>query len=299
MKLSKIIVVSDGGLANRIRPIFSAIALAELLGLAHSDVSVYWKPSPVCDASLTDVITTPLNEVGEDFIGGLDEEATLLYREGSVKNAINVFKRKDIALLLERCAPIVIDNIPSAVDCVETLSNNCTTLVIFDNQVLGLGPPLYNLYLNKIQSLLFTSEIEETASLFISQNKLGRGSLAVHARGTDFRVPFSYYSRKICLEDLSAPWFFASDSRSFDRLAAKKFKNMIIREKMSVDHSAGFLGFGESLFRSRQSIIDAAIDLRILSSLNLKIFHPNSTFGLLASECGSAAIREDCRELWV
>ena len=40
MTLQKIIVVSDGGLANRIRPISSAIALAELFGLAHSDVSL-------------------------------------------------------------------------------------------------------------------------------------------------------------------------------------------------------------------------------------------------------------------
>jgi hypothetical protein len=143
--------VSDGGLANRIRPIFSAIALAELLGLAHSDVSVYWKPSPVCDASLTDVIATPLNEVAEDFIGGLDEEATLLYREGSARNAINTFKRQDIALLLERCVPKVIDKISSVNDCIEKLSNVSSALVIFDNQVLSPGPPFYNLYLKKLR----------------------------------------------------------------------------------------------------------------------------------------------------
>ena len=98
--LSRIIVVSDGGLANRIRPIFSAMALAELVGLADSDVSVYWKPSPVCDASLTDVIDTPLEEVGEDFIVGLEKESILLYRKGSVKNAINDFKRKDNLFLI-------------------------------------------------------------------------------------------------------------------------------------------------------------------------------------------------------
>jgi hypothetical protein len=297
--LSRIIVVSDGGLANRIRPIFSAMALAELVGLAYSDVSVYWKPSPVCDASLTDVIDTPLEEVGEDFIGGLEKESILLYREGSLKNAINDFKRKDIARLGNKCRKQSIESISSVEDYTHELINCCRTLVVFDNQLLGSSPSLKNLYMKKIRSLKFTREIEDFASFFCAQNKLNKGSLAVHARGTDFLTPFSYYSRKICLEDLSAPWFFASDSRSFDHLAAKKFKNMIIREKISVDHSAGFLGFGESLFRSRQSIIDAAIDLRILSSLNLKIFHPNSTFGLLASECGSAGIREDCRELRV
>jgi hypothetical protein len=83
---------------------------------------------------------------------------------------------------------------------------------------------------------------------------------------------------------LSRPWFFCSDSNSFNRLAAKQFKNIILRDKVAVDHKAGFLGFGESIYRSRRSIIEAAIDVRILSALQLKIFHPNSTFALLASE---------------
>ena len=289
MKLSKIIVVSDGGLANRIRSIFSAIALAELLSLDHSDVSVYWKPSPVCDASLTDVIATPLNEVGEDFIGGLDEEATLLYREGSVKNAINVFKKKDIALLINKCSRQTIESMPSVEDRAHELINSYRTLVLFDNQLLGSSPLLQDLYINKIRTLKFTREIEESASFFCAQNNLNKGSLAVHARGTDFQVPFSHYSKKIRLEDLSGPWFFSSDSKSFNRLAAKQFKNIILRDKSDVDHKAGFLGFGESIFRSRQSIIEAATDVRILSALNLKIFHNSSTFALLASELRDAS----------
>jgi hypothetical protein len=287
--LSKIIVVSDGGLANRIRPIFSAMALAELVGLADSDVSVYWKPSPVCDASLTDVIDTPLEEVGEDFIGGLEKESILLYREGSVKNAINDFKRKDIALLVNKCRKQTIESISSVEDCTHELINSCRTLVVFDNQLLGSSPSLKTLYMKKIRTLKFTREIEDSASFFCAQNKLNKGSLAVHARGTDFRVPFSYYSKKILLEDLSRPWFFSSDSQSFDQLAAKQFTNIILRDKSAICHKAGFLGFGESIFRSRQSIIEAAADVRILSALNLKIFHNSSTFALLASELREAS----------
>jgi hypothetical protein len=235
------------------------------------------------------VIDTPLEEVGEDFIVGLEKESILLYREGSVKNAINDFKRKDIALLVNKCRKQTIESISSVEDCTHELIKSCRTLVVFDNQLLGSSPSLKTLYMKKIRTLKFTREIEDSASFFCAQNKLNKGSLAVHARGTDFRVPFSYYSKKILLEDLSRPWFFSSDSQSFDQLAAKQFTNIILRDKSAICHKAGFLGFGESIFRSRQSIIEAAADVRILSELSLKIFHTSSTFALLASELHEAS----------
>ena len=284
MKLKKIIVISDGGLANRIRPIFSALALAEVLGLAHRDVSVYWRPSPVCDTLLTDVILTPFNEESERFIGSLDKQTAFLYREGSVRNAVNVFQRADIANLLEQCSSQSIEKAQSIEKYICNSTNNFHTLILFDNQPLIWNPKLSGFYHENLKKLVFIRDIEESAALFLGTKKLHRDSLGVHARGTDFRIPFSEYSKKISLENLSETWFFASDSDYFNREAVRLYKNVTLRKKSLPDHKAGILGFGERIFRSSQSITDAAVDLRILASINLKIFHPNSTFACLAKE---------------
>ena len=285
MSLSKIIVIADGGLANRLRPIFSALALAELNGLTNSDVSVYWEPTSVCDTPISDLVGTLLTEEDAGFVDRINSRTALVYREGSVKNAVKRLRMLDICALLEKCAAKSLEKISNVQEHVKQVASEFDTLIIFDNQPLSMGPVFYSLYIQRIKKLVFVPEIEDSAATFLSQNKLHRDSLGVHARGTDFVVPYQYYSSQIIREDLSRPWFFASDSHSFNALVAKQFEHVVLRTKSLPQHSQGILGFGKNIYRSGQSVSDAAIDLRILASVNMKIFHPNSTFAIMASEC--------------
>ncbi len=286
MMLSKIIVIADGGLANRIRPLFSALALAELLGLNDSDVSVYWRPTVACDGSITDVVSAPVNELDLDFIDSLHDRSAFLYREGSVRNALTLFKGPDIPALLEKCTSKSFESSHNLEEFIREVSNNFHTLVLFDNQPLNLSVTHSNLYSLKIKSLSFVPEIERAAEQFMADNKLDGASLGVHARGTDFRVPFVYYSKQIRQHGLSEPWFFASDSLSFNEYVSNNFKNVALRQKQLPVYNSGILGLFESISRPITSVKDAAIDLRILASVNLKIYHPHSTFALLALELG-------------
>jgi hypothetical protein len=297
MTISKIICISDGGLANRIRPIFSCFALAEILGLEDTDVSVYWRPTAVCDILLNKLVSTPLIEEGQGLAEKLNRKTLFFYREGSVKNAQKLFKRSDFVDILEKCTGVSLDKIEDPLSKIKNSAQSFNTVIIFDNQMLrpakALVTAFQDLYLKKLSKLSFNQSIEGNAKHFFLDNALCSSSFGVHARGTDFNVPWTYYSERLHRLDLSKAWFFSSDSDLFNQYVSNNFKNVVTRDKTFPQYSRGIFGFfRKDIYRSGKSVEEAAIDLRILSNLNLKIWHPNSTFAQLAVELRNSRQQE-------
>jgi len=286
MKLKSIIVVCDGGLANRIRPIFSALALAELLKLPENSVKIFWKPTSVCEATLADVLDSGLHQLGLIEFSDLGEVGYFA-REGCVRNAIRLFSRTEIIELESRYQRLSIDGLPNLRNVLTDSTTRFETLIIFDNQPLDLGQDFTRLYISKLARLKFAVNIEEEANAFLQSNKLNRFSPAVHARSTDFNLKYGFYAQKMS-QFKDQRFFFTSDSLSFEKFAKRDFEQVILRNKHYPVHKSGFLGFRSDITRRRIDVIDAAVDLKILSSLNLSIYHPGSTYALLAKELASA-----------
>lgn len=286
MKLKSIIIICDGGLANRIRPIFSGLALASRLGLSDRSLKIFWKPTSVCEAELADILNLNLNCI--DSIHDTDlGEVGYFAREGCVKNAINLFERTEILDLELRYERRQIENPANVQKILLSGATTYDTLILFDNQPLELGDDFKNLYIEKLGALRFSDSVESEAKHFIEFNELGEHTPAVHARSTDFNLSYRFYAKKMYqLSEIK--FFFTSDSAVFEQSAKKDFTLAVLREKKYPSHRSGFFGFGADIVRRRDDVIDAAIDLRILSSLDLKIYHPGSTYALLAKELATA-----------
>jgi hypothetical protein len=157
-------------------------------------------------------------------------------------------------------------------------------IIIYDNK----------LFLNLVDCasffnvLLLDSEIELRINDFTKSNNIDNTVFGIHARGTDFineKLDTYLDSVKKLIElDKSCKILFCSDSQKWESKVKEKFPNNVItRKKNSHPKKNNFLkGWSNNIHRSEASVIEAIIDIYLLSKTNFIVYNSHSTFAQIA-----------------
>lgn len=281
----KIIVISEGGLANRIRPIFSAMALADFFGPELVDeVSVYWKKSTGCGLAYADAfdLSTVPREIKK--LPSLPQNSKLLCRRGSIQRSVRGYMRLDIANLARRFGTVFVEDINRNFRSNARGLSGYECIIYFDSLPFLFDELTFQNYHGRLQNLKFSDLVESQATRFIKTLENQNALKGMHLRGTDFYISFDHYASEISRFP-GASWVLGTDSIQLYE-AAKSFlgDRLYSRDKSYPEFQQNRFFRSNKIVRAERDVIDALIDLRILATVGLEVFHRESTFAKLALE---------------
>ncbi len=268
-----IISYCSGGIGNRLLPLSSSFELSNKLS---RELGLVWNKTDVCYSDFNNLfknrfINFDLNELDpsevsiysnlEYIIGDFE-----MFKDSSLYNLYKKVGLKTLAQLDD----VYLD--PKKY------------IIIYDNK----------LFLNLVDCagffnvLQLENEIDLRINNFISLNNIDNTVFGIHARGTDFineKLDTYLDSIEELIElDKSCTILFCSDSQKWENKVKEKFpNNVIIRKKNSHPKKNNFLkGWSNNIHRSEASVIEAIIDIYLLSKTNFVVYNSNSTFAQIA-----------------
>ena len=266
--MRKMIIFSDGGLGNRLNSLIGGLVAAEKVGCTPV---ICWPVNNWCGCSFEDLFVSNL-EILDKGVNDvfLDDDKIYLTHDNQVGK---VLKNK-------------FDHSTESLELVRKMSED---IVYYHNKI-----PSYfseDDVIKKLKTFKIVSSILIPAKSFCYQHNIGKKTKGVHLRKTDHgRQIDSDQMFSSILSDKKSGYFVCSD----DKATEDKFnelKNVLVYPKTSyveklidgnwttkIKDSEGRI-FPYNVDRSKQSVIEAFIDLLILSRTNIIIRNKSSFLG--------------------
>lgn len=175
----KIITYCAGGLANRIRPLVSHIAMAKEMNREHYYI---WKRNRVIDIEAESVFSHPDTKRLACLSSKELKDTSLFAKERSLSNELSNGSEIINELVSEGCA--------HELDYEDIRACDKDTIIILDNEP---SPGVRCRYLEELQKISFKASCS-------CVDKVIPGSIGLHLRLTDFRpagVDERYYSKTL------------------------------------------------------------------------------------------------------
>jgi hypothetical protein len=257
--MEQFIIFCDGGLANRIRCLVSGISVAEILGL---DYLVIWPCNNRCGASYEDLLIS-CREVSQvklqDFLSNQNSLYIWLH-ENDYGFREPVTQLRDI----------------SGIDELKALYASEKKSVLFcENSFLPWLPDTS--IDSALRKLTFRKDIIEKATRVISENTT-TPFFGIHLRATDFPVAppveqmiavvaaNSHHNFFVCSDDKEIEGRFAVLPNAFTNKKDSYVEKMESGEWRSDILDSDGIPYTSNINRTGQSVIEASIDLLILSA---------------------------------
>lgn len=257
--MKQLLINCEGGLCNRLGSLVGGIWISKQYQLTPV---IHWPDTKWCSCNFTDLF---------DLDNKLEEVTTTEF-ELFVHNSNNTyFTHTRFDFPINQLLPTK-DNFDQILSqkSLQLVGYNCNIVPNFidDYEVVGV-----------LSRLRIKEEIIDAVRLFCNHNLINHNTQGVHIRKTDYEefiredVVFDFVKTNI-----SSRFFICSDSGETE----KKFKalgNVMCYPKSSyVQKLDASIGWVDNIFRSKQSVIEAFVDLLILSRTNIVLGHPVSTF---------------------
>ena len=263
--MRKMIIFSDGGLGNRLNSLIGGLVASEKLDCTPV---ICWPVNNWCGCSFEDLFVSNL-EILDKGINDifLDDDKIYLTHDNQVGK---VLKNK-------------FDHSTETFELVRKMSED---IVYYYNKI-----PSYfseDDVIKKLKTFKITSSILISAKSFCYQHSIGKKTKGVHLRKTDHgRQIDSDQMFSSILNDKKSGYFVCSDDKTTED-KFNKLKNVLVYPKTSyveklvdgewttkIKDSEGRI-FPFNVDRSKQSVIEAFIDLLILSRTNIIIRNKSS-----------------------
>ena len=266
--MRKMIIFSDGGLGNRLNSLIGGLIAADKLGCTPV---ICWPVNNWCGCSFEDLFVLNL-EIIDKGINDifLDDDRIYLTHDNRIgKILTNIF-----------------DHSLESLNLIHGLSQD---IVYYHNKI-----PSYFLeddIIKQLKTFKIVSNILLPAKSFCKQHNVGRGTKGVHLRKTDHgRQIDSNQMFETIQIDRKSGYFICSDDKATED-TFNKLKNVLVYPKTSyveklidgswttkIKDSEGRI-FPYNVDRSKQSVIEAFVDLLILSRTNIIIRNKSSFLG--------------------
>lgn len=272
-----IICYCAGGLGNRIRPLSSCYALSVL---TNRKLIIIWPDTSRCQAKFNQLYDSSLDVYPDTFLRYIENSCSIYGQEDSIYNEKVLFNRPEIFSLYEKKGLIPINRSMQIQN-----DPNQHIVVIGNNFLDGSDPTLENMFIKQLlqPTSFIRNKIEEQQEIL----KLDFNTIGIHARATDFfedhGIGYSYYYNLISNNTPeNSRIFVCSDSKDME-LAIKEYfhgkREIVIREQKSflskIEESKQWVN---NLDTTAESVVDAVVDMFLLSKTNFKVYHPASTF---------------------
>lgn len=278
------------GLGNRLRPLASAIAYCQLTG---RQLKVYWDnitPNG-CLTPLKRLFNNSFVEISlEDLslIGDCASSVVLCTEKGpghGVQREADRFGRNQLLRLAERHTPRHSQDLQ--------LDESADIVIVYDNNFLDCVPREKSV--NALRGLTPTNEVR--SRVLGEASKLGLWSgpdeswqplIGVHARGTDFglKEAVELYSNMIRDRIGNQKFFLSTEDPLLEKGLKRSFPEQVISrsERLHLILNEGKTHWNEpdSYTISEEHGLDALTDIYLLSCVDLRVFHPGSTFAEVA-----------------
>jgi hypothetical protein len=269
----KIISYASGGLGNRILPLASCHDMAKKTGRS---LAINWEPSRWCNIKFDKLFSNNIENID---LNSLDLKSTVVYADyNSVVNECTTnTDRKEIL------------NIANIVGCkpINSISNifneNVENIIVYWCDIIKPFEDVENFF----STLELSSPLKHEVEDFSSKNLLDKSVYGVHLRGTDFRTnleQYDVYIQKAIEQFKDSRFFICSDESSWEEDLKKKYGNrIIIRDnKTYAQKKYSDSSWVNNVYSSEKSIIDAMIDMILLSRTTILIHHKDSSFSKCA-----------------
>jgi hypothetical protein len=267
--MKKLICYVTGGLSNRVLHIASCLVYSQF---TNRECYLYWPVDDMCGVTFNDLYSNNISTIGESFLNSLPENQTEYYSVAldGVVNDFNIYKRTYLYDKYQR-GLLKVNQYPQP-------ENDSENIVFLNNIFMDTIAKEDNIKV--LKSLKFNDNILEIANRFIIDKEINKDVIGVHARGTDFNTTFEYWERLINRSGCGDKrLFICSDDKELEDRLKNHYTNAIVREDKVYRYDEGKrVGLNP--------MIDAAIDLYILSKTNIQIYSNNSTFSMCAKYLG-------------
>ncbi len=256
-----IIIFCDGGLGNRFGVLIGGLITADVMGL---NPVICWPENSWCGCSFEDLYESKIPVINDDintlFKNNL-HNVFLIHENQTNFNLSKVFNHSEHNMKI--------------------IGDMNEDVVYYHNQV----PPYYGIskVVNKIKTLKIREDIVKIVKSFCTNNEINQKTIGIHFRKTDVpnQLNEDYIYSKI-IENMGTKHYICSD----DKAAEDKFKtlpNVFVYPKTSyveklkdggwndVTTDAEGRTFTFNVNRPKQSVIEAFVDLLILSRTNMVV----------------------------
>jgi hypothetical protein len=266
--MRKMIIFSDGGLGNRLNSLIGGLIAAEKLGC-------------------TPVLCWPVN----NWCGCPFEDLFVLNLEIIDKGINDIFLDDDKIYLTHDTQPGKVFNnkFDHSVESLNIIREMSQDIVYYHNKIPGYF--LQDDIIKQLKTFKIASNILLQAKSFCKQHSIGKNIKGVHLRKTDHgRQIDSDQMFENILNDKKSGYFICSDDKDTED-KFNELKNVLVYPKTSyveklidggwttkIKDSEGRI-FPYNVDRSKQSVIEAFVDLLVLSRTNIIIRNKSSFLG--------------------
>ena len=263
----KMYILADGGLGNRLNSLIGGLVAAEQINCVPV---ICWPINNWCGCSFEDLFVSNLQTMDKgitDLI--LDDGKIYLIHD----NQTTTVPRHTFEHSLE------------SVNCIRDMTQD---IVYFHNKLPDYFPQ--DAIVKKLRTLKILPHILSTVELFCKKHAISTKTKGIHIRKTDHKKQLD--SDQIflsILEDKDTDYFICSDDKPTEE-KLKQLSNVKIYSKTSyveklvdgewttpITDNQGRV-FSYNVNRSRQSVVEAFVDLLILSRTNISIKKTSSSF---------------------
>lgn len=280
--MSKILLYNIGGLCNRLRPLSSVFALANQM---NRELEIFWPPDKACGAEFSDLFTNdfPIMSEIKDLDFSNETDCVIYTSPSRINRDYSVYKREGLIDLADRVN--VINN-----EGLINLNIEENTIIIFlDNFIRNIT----NIdYVKVLKSLTPTKEIQTRIDEQKNLLGLNKTIIGVHARTTDFYVdhkPYSNRIRDVLDKNPNQKFFVTSEYRETEQAIKEEFGDCILlydKKYYIVKEDDKNASWGDNILFTKESVIEAVVDLYLLSYTDLQIYNPISTFAEVSKLLG-------------
>ncbi|MCH5238908.1 MAG: hypothetical protein J1F38_01670 [Muribaculaceae bacterium] len=273
-KVPKIVIVPQGGIANRIRAIASAYQLSVE---TNKPLKVVWCANKEIKADLNDIIDTT------DLPFEISKKGELLYnltyeiprKRNFFLSSIFQFFSKNKFIFQIGSNP----SFPSEEEFLKLTTENDSDIVILS------GLEFYDYDPSIIKNLFkVTKEVEKRKLEILNGNK---PLLGLHIRRTDNKESiensplelFEEEIKKALAENKNIQFFLASDDQDVKNYLSNQYSKNIVYNPNKADRN------------SKEGIIDAMAELEILSGCKIILGSFYSSFSEIAAQLGAAQLK--------
>lgn len=277
----KLIVYTAGGMCNRLRPISTAVKLAQIL---NRELFIFWEPDFRCPINYNELFDNRHKFIYADDMLKL-ENCSICISPWDMKQEDVIFGRSILKTLLHRTR---ITNKICPIGC-DAVDNNIEA----ENLILYSGYYFRQIErveaIKYIKNLIPKKEIQNKINKYEKKYNINKDVIGAHVRGSDININVREYDRQFKKIDKNKKIFICSDDLEYEDYFIKRYKKRIIRIpkenyafKMNLDNESWF----NNTALNKESVKEGLIDLYLLSKTNIQVGFEGSSFLQIARILG-------------
>lgn len=263
---------ASGGLGNILLPMASCKAFAKK---TNRKFIACWEPTFACMATYSDLFEDTAEVIIKNDLVTLDN--VKIYGSSSDINYDgHLFNNTSLSSISNKYLPIPVNHLHIRANDDE---NN---LIVYHNNFIP-GIDLVD-SINEFQNFSWKKEIIATVEQLASELQITKNVYGVTARATDFNNLIEEYItpiRDIIKQNPDSRFFLTSDSKEWEEQICNTFPNNVFKRKKIFyvkKRDENNASWSNNILRGRESVIEAVIDMHLLSKTNFILYNSASSF---------------------